>query len=410
MNKLDADVLIIGAGPSGSVAAKILIQKGYSVLIIERQKFPRFSIGESLLPQCMEFLEEANMVQAVIDHGFQYKDGAAFCRGHRHTVIDFKEKFSQGPSTTFQVQRATFDKILADDAEKAGAVIHYEEEILEADFSSDIPCLTARDKEGNINQYHGKFVLDASGFGRVLPRLLDLEYPSDFPVRQAIFTHIEDNITAPDYDRTKILVGIHPEHKEVWYWLIPFSNGRCSLGVVAEPSFLAKYEGSSDEKLKTLVHESTDLRRILANAKYDTPCNQITGYSANVKSLYGNKFLLLGNAGEFLDPVFSSGVTIAMKSASMAANLLDKYFKGESVNWQKDYAEELQQGVDVFRTYVEAWYDGRFQDILFHPNPDKKIIAMIASILAGYVWDQSNQMVNQSVRRLNSLAEVCREA
>ena len=118
---------------------------------------------------------------------------------------------------------------------------------------------------------------------------------------------------------------------------------------------------------------------------------------------------MLGNAGEFLDPVFSSGVTIAMKSASMAANLLDKHFKGESVNWQKDYAEELQRGVDVFRTYVEAWYDGRFQDVLFHPNPDKKIISMIAAILAGYVWDETNQMVNQSVRRLNTLAEICKE-
>ena len=125
---------------------------------------------------------------------------------------------------------------------------------------------------------------------------------------------------APDeLTRTKILVGIDPEHKEVWYWLIPFSNGRCSLGVVAEPAFFTNYEGTNDEKLKTIVNESNDLRRILDKAVYDTPVNQIVGYSANVKSLHGNKFLLLGNAGEFLDPVFSSGVTIAMKSASMAA-------------------------------------------------------------------------------------------
>jgi flavin-dependent dehydrogenase len=410
MNNIDADVLIIGAGPSGSVAAKLLIQKGYSVIIIERQKFPRFSIGESLLPQCMVFLEEAGMSEAVKQHGFQFKDGAAFIRDHRHCVIDFNDKFSEGPSTTFQVQRGTFDKILADEAEKAGVAIHYEEEILSADFSTDIPCLTAKDlNTGNINTYRSKFVLDASGFGRVLPRLLDLETPSNFPVRQALFTHIEDNITAPDHDRSKILVGIHPDFKEVWYWLIPFSNGRCSLGVVAEREFFAKYDGTNEEKLKTIVNESNDLRRILADAKYDTPVNQIVGYSANVKSLHGNKFLLLGNAGEFLDPVFSSGVTIAMKSASMAANLLDKHFKGDAVNWQKDYAEELQRGVDVFRTYVEAWYDGRFQDILFHTNPDKKIISMIAAILAGYVWDETNQMVNQSVRRLNTLAEICKE-
>jgi len=235
-----------------------------------------------------------------------------------------------------------------------------------------------------------------------------LETPSNFPVRQALFTHIEDNISASDYDRTKILIGIHPQHTDVWYWLIPFSNGRCSLGVVAEQDYFNQYQGSNDELLKTIVNESNDLRELLKNAVFDTPVNKITGYSANVKSLYGKNFLLLGNAGEFLDPIFSSGVTIAMKSASLAANLLDLHFKGNKVDWQKDYAEELQRGVNVFRTYVEAWYDGRFQDVLFHENPDPKITSMISSILAGYVWDQSNPMVSQSVRRLNALAEICK--
>ena len=119
--------------------------------------------------------------------------------------------------------------------------------------------------------------------------------------------------------RNKIRVAVHPQHQDVWYWLIPFSNGRCSLGVVAEPSFLDKYSGDEMTKLKTLVGEDPNLRKLLANAVWDTPARTIKGYSADVKTLAGPGFALLGNAGEFLDPVFSSGVTIALTSASLAA-------------------------------------------------------------------------------------------
>jgi flavin-dependent dehydrogenase len=411
MSNIDADVLIIGAGPSGAVAAKLLIQKGYSVIIIERQKFPRFSIGESLLPQCMEFLEEAGMTQAVVDHGFQYKEGATFHRGlEKEMIFDFRNKFSEGPGTTFQVQRSSFDKILADEAEKAGTVIHYEEEILAADFSGEIPCLTARDKDNNINHYRGKFVLDASGFGRVLPRLLDLEMPSGFPVRQGLFTHIEDNITAPDYDRNKIRIIVHPDHQDVWYWLIPFSNGRASLGVVAELSFFERMGNDNEANFRTLVQQEPGLKRLLVDARYDTPVNKLVGYSANVKHLADKNYALLGNAGEFLDPIFSSGVTIALKSSSLATSLLDRQLQGETVNWQQEYAAILQRGVNVFRNYVEAWYDGSFQDVIFANNKQERIVQMICSILAGYVWDQTNPYVNQSTRRLNTLAELCKEA
>ncbi|HEY9034019.1 MAG TPA: NAD(P)/FAD-dependent oxidoreductase [Pseudomonadales bacterium] len=407
----DADVVIIGAGPSGSVAAKLLHDKGYKVLVIERQKFPRFSIGESLLPQCMVFLEQAGMVEAVRQHGFQYKNGAMFDRdGKGQMVFDFREKFSEGPGTTFQVQRADFDNLLIQQAINAGVEVHFEEEILSVDQQHGTVQLTARDKAGQSNSYSARFVLDASGFGRVLPRLLDLESPSGFPVRQSLFTHIEDNISDPQYDRDKIRIVVHPEHKDVWYWLIPFSNGRCSIGVVAETAFFDQFDnGDNAAMLQTLVSQDPGLRGLLADARWDTPVNRLTGYSANVKQLAGDYYALLGNAGEFLDPVFSSGVTIALKSASMAAAVLDRQLQGESVDWQRDYAEPLQRGVNVFRDYVEAWYDGRFQDIIFAKKREPRITRMICSILAGYAWDEDNLYVAQSKRRLNTLAEICRD-
>lgn len=402
-----ADVLIIGAGPSGSIASKLLHDKGYSSIVLERSQFPRFSIGESLLPQCMVFLEEAGMVDAVKQHGFQYKDGAVFSHNEKHMTINFHDKFSEGPGDTFQVQRADFDNILAQTAIDAGCDIRFQEEITDIDLSGDIVKLSAKNSAGESLQYEGKFVLDASGFGRVLPRLLDLEKPSDFPVRQSLFTHIEDNIDAEDYDRNKILVAIHPEQQDVWYWVIPFSNGRCSFGVVAEQGFFDQYPEDNKAALEQLISEDPKLKDLLKNAKLDMPVNKITGYSANVSSLWGDKFALLGNAGEFLDPVFSSGVTIAMKSASMAAAVLDKQFKGKNVDWQKDYAEPLQKGVQVFKTYVEAWYDTRFQDIIFGSAKNDKIVEMISSILAGYVWDEENPFIAKSQQRLNVIHELC---
>ena len=132
MNSEHRSVVIIGAGPSGAIAAALLKRKGHDVLIIERQRFPRFSIGESLLSHCLDFIEEAGMLEAVQAAGFQTKHGAAFGWGERYTEFDFRDKFTAGHSSTYQVQRADFDKLLADQAESQGVEIRYEEEITAA--------------------------------------------------------------------------------------------------------------------------------------------------------------------------------------------------------------------------------------------------------------------------------------
>jgi flavin-dependent dehydrogenase len=404
------DILIAGAGPAGAVAAALLRQQGRRVLIVEREQFPRFSIGESLLPQSMAYLEQAGMLKAVVEAGFQYKNGAAFVRGERHTAFDFRDKHSAGWGTTFQVQRAHFDQVLADEAERQGAEIRYRHEVTAVDIGGDKPRVTVKDAQGMEYAIEAEFLLDASGFGRILPRLLKLESPSNFPVRGAIFTHIEDGISQPGFDRNKILITVHPQHCNVWYWTIPFAGGRCSLGVVAETGFLAGYQGSETERLQGLVDEDPSLRRLLKNAKWDTPARQIVGYSANVNSLWGKGYALLGNAGEFLDPVFSSGVTIAFKSASLAAAALQRKFAGERVDWQTEYAVPLKKGVDTFRAFVESWYAGGFQRIIFHENQQPEIRRMISSILAGYAWDQTNPYVRETKRHLATLEELCSAA
>ncbi|WP_423198732.1 MULTISPECIES: NAD(P)/FAD-dependent oxidoreductase [unclassified Cupriavidus] len=410
MNTEQAEVLIVGAGPAGSVAAGLLRKRGIDVLVIEKETFPRFSIGESLLPQSMAYIEEAGMLQAVVEAGFQYKNGASFVRGDRYTDFDFRDKFSPGWGTTYQVQRATFDDVLIREAQKQGARVrfgHVVEAVDAVDVGGAQPVVTVRPPEGEPYRVQAKFLLDASGFGRILPRLLQLESPSNFPVRAAIFTHVEDRIPPGTFDRNKIRISVHPEHVDVWYWTIPFSDGRCSQGVVAEKAFLDRYTGTESERLRTLCNEEPGLASLLRDANWDTPARQIVGYSANVRSLWGNGYALLGNAGEFLDPVFSSGVTIAFKSASLATACLMRQLAGETVDWEQDFARPLRAGVACFRTFVEAWYQGSFQKVIFHPHATPEIRRMISAILAGYAWDTDNPFVAESRRRLGVLEQLC---
>ena len=400
-------VVVIGAGPAGAIAATLLKRKGHDVLIIERQLFPRFSIGESLLSHCLDFVEEAGMLEAVKAAGFQKKNGAAFAWRDQYSAFDFGDTFTKGQPSTFQVQRGTFDKLLADQAELQGVEIRYQQEIIAGDFESPQPVLSVRREDGSEYQLQAQFVLDASGYGRVLPRLLDLEAPSNFPVRQAVFTHIEDHIDPANFDREKILVSIHPEHRDVWFWSIPFSNGRCSQGVVANAERFKDKPEDLDACLREFIDETPHLKDLLKDAVWDTPARTIGGYSANVKTLHGPGFALLGNAAEFLDPVFSSGVTIAMRSASMAAGVLHRQLQGEAVDWQSEFAEPLKRGVDTFRCYVEGWYAGTFQDVIFYQDGTEDIRRMICAILAGYAWDERNPFVSEPKRRLRMLSDIC---
>lgn len=399
------DVAVIGAGPAGSVASALLCKKGYQVCVLEKQHFPRFVIGESLLPHCMEMLEEAGFADAVrAEPGFQLKNGAAFSWGSRYTEFDFTDKFSDGPGTTYQVRRAVFDKILIGEAAKQGVEVRFGHGVTAFDNSGDFARLNIETDTGKRYELTAKFVLDASGYGRVLPRLLDLETPSHLPPRQAHFTHIDDNITNPKFDRNKILITTHPQHRDVWIWLIPFGGNRCSIGVVGTPDKLA---GESETVLKKFVYECPMLNEILDKAVWenDFPFRSIQGYSANVKSLHGRHFALLGNAAEFLDPVFSSGVTIALHSAKLAADLLAKQLEGGTADWDTEFAEPLMIGVDTFRTYVDGWYDFRFQNVVYAPDRSPEISRMFSSILAGYAWDTENPFVAKSEQRLTALSE-----
>lgn len=404
MANQQVDVLIIGAGPSGVTAAALIHKAGFKVWVVEKEKFPRFIIGESLLPRSMDLLEEAGLLDAVHQQHYIVKPGAVFLRGSDVCAFKFSEQFTSGWDYTYQVPRDHFDHTLARAIEEMGVNIQWEHTVEDVQFTDSGPLITTRDKKAEKSVIASRFVLDASGYGRVLPKILDLELPSDLPVRESLFTHVTGDKRPQGPQEGGIWICMLPD--KAWLWIIPFSNGRSSVGVVAEPDFYASLSGSPEEKLRAAFAMEKNAAKRLANVDFVFPAKQIKGYSISVKQLFGDGYALLGNATEFLDPVFSSGVTLALESASRSAQVLIKQLKGESVDWQKEYADYLMAGVDAFRTYVNAWYDGRLPTIFFSPQQDPDVRSQICSVLAGYVWDQDNIYVAQHKRAVSTLARV----
>lgn len=404
MNSQKTDVLVIGAGPAGTVAASIVNKAGFKVAVVEKQQFPRFVIGESLLPRCMEALDEAGFLDAVKAKNYQEKFGAKFTRGKEVCNYFFADQFTDGWSWTWQVPRGDFDKTLADTLQSQGVPVAYETEVTAIKFNDDGSSVTTvKDKDGNESEIEARFIIDGSGYGRVIPKLFGLDRPSNLPPRKALFTHIKDAKRSLDDEPDRITIVVHEQ--QVWVWVIPFSNGVTSVGFVSSPEFFEKFEGTPEEQLRAAIASEMWVAERMKDAEFLFEPRVLQSWSTTTEKFYGNGFVLTGNVTEFLDPVFSSGVTLATVSSQVAAHLVIRQLNGEKVDWEKEYAEVMMQGVDTFRSYVMAWYDGTLHTIFFAKDQDPEIKKMICSVLAGYVWDTDNPYVKNHETALRKLAK-----
>jgi flavin-dependent dehydrogenase len=403
---MDYDVLIIGAGPAGSLAAALLQREGFRLLVVEKQTFPRFVIGESLLPGSMGLLEQAGLLDPIEKQGFMRKHGAVFFRGSQTCNFDFANQSAPGFKYTYQVTRADFDKTLADAVAARGVPILYSHSVTDVSFGNSHATVTLAEPGGKQRNITTRFVLDCSGYGRVLPRLLQLEVPSSFPPRESLFAHVNGDHRPDGREEGKIWVCIHPGG--AWIWIIPFSNGNTSVGVVGDPEFFRRFPEEPEARLREIIMSDANAAARLKGMKIVFPPQRIAGYACSVKTVYGPQFALVGNATEFLDPVFSSGVALALASAQRAVQVLTRRLRGETVDWQREYADYIMQGINTFRSYVSAWYDDKLPQIFFAPQRDPEIMKQICSVLAGYVWDKSNPYVTQADRALALLARISR--
>ena len=209
MKKEKVDVLVIGAGPSGTVAASIINKAGFKVKIVEKMKFPRFVIGESLLPRCMEALTEAGFIDAVKEKKFQEKFGAKFVKNGKVCDYFFADQYTKGWTWTWQVPRGEFDMTLADTVEKMGVPVSYETTVTGIEFNGTDSVTTIEDTEGNKSQIEARFIVDGSGYGRVIPRLFNLDKQSNLPPRKTLFTHVADVKRSMDDEPNRITIIVH---------------------------------------------------------------------------------------------------------------------------------------------------------------------------------------------------------
>ncbi|MDO5105156.1 NAD(P)/FAD-dependent oxidoreductase [Capnocytophaga sp.] len=395
MKKQQTDVLIIGAGPSGCVSAAYLHTNGVQVKVVEKTKFPRLVIGESLIPRVMDHFDEAGLLPALMAMNFEKKPGARFIRGEQVCHFDFSKKFTKGWDWTWQVPRADFDNTLAQEIIRKGVSLDFETEVLDVQFAPQGQVAQVRNKNGEQYEIHAKYVIDASGYGRVLPRLLNLNSPSKLDDHSSIFTHIYEGQRPEGVEGT--LISFDVLQREVWLWVIPFSNGNTSVGVVGPTSYINGLSptGNTEEALRKVISSSDFYRNRFEKADFLFTPHKIESYSCSVKQLYGEGYVLTGNSTEFLDPVFSSGVAFATESGMLAAKLVKRYLAGEPVDWEKDYAAYMMKGISVFKSYVKEWYTGNLQTLFFHRPENEQVKEKICSVLAGYVWDDENPFVRK---------------
>jgi flavin-dependent dehydrogenase len=218
-----------------------------------------------------------------------------------------------------------------------------------------------------------------------------------------MFAHLADPRRLEQEEPNRIVVYVHSD--DCWIWTIPFSTGITSVGFVSSPGFFDKYSGTPEEMFRAMLADEPALKRRFENVEFIFEPRTLQGWSATTDTFWGNGFVLTGNVTEFLDPIFSSGVTLATVSAQTAAKLVIRQLNGEEVDWQKEYTEPTNHGVAVFRTYVNGWYDGTLFKIFFADNKNEQFKEQICSVLAGYVWDKSNPFVKSHEKAVRTLAK-----
>ena len=398
----NVDVLIIGAGPSGCVAAAYLHQKGFKIKVVEKNVFPRFVIGESLLPRCMDHFEEVGLLDCLKTRNYEVKKGARFLKNNIVCDFDFSKKHTKGWDWTWQVPRADFDNTLANELIDRGIDMAFNNEVIAVDFQENSSITTIKDGNNKELKIQAKYIIDSSGFGRVLPRLLNLEKPSELPRHASIFTHIKESKRPEGTEGTMITFDVIDT--DTWLWVIPFSAGKTSIGYVGKTDFLDSFKGNSSEKLREMLKLSEYFSNRFKDEEFIFNPKEIKNYSKSVKQLYGKGYVLTGNSAEFLDPVFSSGVTFATESALLAAKLITKELQDEKVDWEEEYTNYIKGGVTVFASYVKEWYTGNLQKLFFHRPENPEIKKQICAVLAGYVWDKTNPFVTKHNRLIKTVA------
>jgi flavin-dependent dehydrogenase len=390
------DAIVIGGGPGGSTVATSLSRAGRSVLVLEREKFPRFHVGESLLPFSLPIFDRLGVHEKVRAAGFQTKYGAYFWNESNGTTrpVDFADARNPNHPMAYQVKRADFDELLLRHSASCGAEVREETAVEDVLFEGGRAVgVRARRKGGEAEEIRARVVVDASGQGAMLSRKLGLRRFDPKLKRAALFAHYSDVVWPEGSRPGDILL---PIDQGVWYWIIPFSDGTCSVGGVFDPADVRLPEGvSAEAKYDALLARSPRVIRLLGGARRASGVHGVSDYSARSARLGGDGWALVGDAATFLDPVFSTGVFLAMATGERAAFAIDRALSRRGRVDARDFASYQRQSNRMFarfRKFVYNFYDPVFFEAFTTPRPPEGIRAAVVTILSGGVERASPAM------------------
>lgn len=404
--RTDYDVVIIGAGPAGATAATVLTRRGHAVLVVERSRFPRFHIGESLLPYMNPLLARLGLTESVAEGGFPVKRGAEFTTtGEDATRVDFTMQGGGRAVDTYQVERADFDDVLVQQAVRAGATLWQETRISELLTDGSGRITGARCSHGGDSQdVRARLVLDGSGrTGLVAHQHMQARTVNERLRMVAVYRHFGDVDEAnnPGH-RGDIQIG---SHQDGWVWAIPIRDDKLSVGAVTAPEVVqaaGKYAVFAEH-----VGRIPRISRRLAGA---APLCQVRGESDfcyHTECLTGPGFFVLGDAGCFVDPIFSGGVFLAMTSAERAAGLAADVLEGARTEKQaRDlYARFYKTGYDCYFRLIYAFYESGFKIGRYLKSTGFDVAPRwSARLLSGDFWSRKNPLSEQlrSVERFDT--------
>jgi flavin-dependent dehydrogenase len=377
------DVLIAGGGPAGSSAAVHLSRAGLSVAIAERERFPRFKVGESLLPMCIPQFERLGVLERVLAHGFQDKFGVTF--HDQESGLENAFFFKPGrpwPHHTLDVARAELDQILLDHAAAQPGVALLQPCSVE-DIALDATGVTARlEGEARRGALRASFLVDASGRDALLAGRATRRVPVPGLGKVAVYAYYAGAKRYPGREEGNVRIFLFPDG---WFWWIPLANDQTSVGCVMHARTARDRRSSVDELLGVMIDRCARVREGLAGARRVTPVYAAGNFSYRVTPAVGDRFACIGDAIAFLDPIFSAGVFLAMQSAEMAADEIVRAFREDRFEARRfaAYERRFHRGMEPFRRLIESFYDPSFLEVFLQPKPILGMVDAVTGVLAG---------------------------